>query len=328
MADTKTKHAFGAKENIEAAKSAGTIDAFDVLHLSNGEMGWIDKEGNTVIHADRSQEAHTLNGTTVGALQSGDTIPAGVTMDEFLKLITEKAIPATYTKPTLSIANNGGQASGNVEAGTSITPKLKATFTQNDAGDLTAISIKQGSTAVAEGTASPLTYTGDAIVIGDETITFSASASYGDAPVKNNNLGAESKENWFAGGDVASGNYSIVGKRNLFYGTGVGDVPEITSAVVRALTNKKLAPAAGTTFTINVDVGQQYIVFAYPATLRDVNNVTYVEANDSGMAANFTKHTIDVADARGGENGLTSYKVYTYGMAVPAAAAMTFKVTI
>ena len=69
-------------------------------------------------------------------------------------------------------------------------------------------------------------------------------------------------------------------------------------------------------------------MFAYPATLRDVNNVTYVEANDSGMASSFTKSTINVADARGGENGLKSYKVYSYSMAVPAAAAMTFKVTI
>lgn len=46
------------------------------------------------------------------------------------------------------------------------------------------------------------------------------------------------------------------------------------------------------------------------------------------MAANFTKTTLDVADARGGNNGVMSYKVYTYAMAVPAAAGMTFKVTI
>ena len=46
------------------------------------------------------------------------------------------------------------------------------------------------------------------------------------------------------------------------------------------------------------------------------------------MASNFTKHTINVADARGGENGLMSYKVYTYAMTVPATAAMTFTVVI
>lgn len=323
-----SKHAFGSKENIEAAKTSGKIDEFDVIFMDNGEIGWLDKDKQTVVNTPRTQRAHTLNGVTLGALSDGDTVPANTSMDELVKLITEKAIPATYTKPTLSIANNGGQASGNVEAGSSITPKLKATFTKNDAGNLTAISIKKGTVDVATGTASPLAYTGEAITIGDETVTFSASATYEDAPVKKNNLGADSKENWFAGGTVASSGYSIVGKRNLFYGTGVGSAPSITSDVVRGLTNKKLAPAQGYSFNITVDVGQQYIVIAYPATLRDINNITYVEANDGGMVGNFTKTTADVADARGGENGKMAYKVYTYAMAVPAAAAMTFKVTI
>lgn len=63
---------------------------------------------------------------------------------------------------------------------------------------------------------------------------------------------------------------------------------------------------------------------AYPAQYGDLQKVTYVEANDGGMAANFEKELVDVADARGGENGLMSYKVFTYKMAVPAAAPMTF----
>lgn len=328
MADKITKHAFGSKENIESAKTAGTIDAYDVLHLSNGEMGWIDADGNTVINTPRTQEAITVNGVTGLGIGNGETIAAGKSIDEIVKMLVQKAVPATYTKPSLSLANNGGQAAGNIEAGTSVTPKLKATFNKNDAGDLTAISISKGGTAVAEGAESPLTYEGEAIVVGDETVTFSASASYNAAPVKNNNLGQESTENWFDSGTIASGNYSIAGKRNLFYGTGVGDVPELSSDVVRNLANKKLAPAAGTSFNINVEIGQQYIIIAYPATLRDINNVTYVEANDSGMASSFTKTLVDVADARGDNNGLMSYKVYTYAMAVPAAAGMTFKVTI
>lgn len=327
MAQT-SKHAFGSKERIEAAKAAGTIDADDILFLDNREIGWIAKDGSTVISTSRTQEAITVNGVTGLGISDGAAIPAGTSLDEFVKMVVQKAIPATYTKPTLAIANDGGQASGNVEAGTSITPKLKATFTKNDAGDLASIVIKQGTSEVANGTASPLNYAGEAVVISDETISFSASATYGDAPVKKNNLGADSKENWFAGGTVSSATYSVSGKRNLFYGTGVGNIPEVTSDVVRGLANKKLSPAAGTSFNVNVAVGQQYIIIAYPATLRDLNNVTYVEANDSGMAANFAKTTLDVADARGGSNGVMSYKVYTYAMAVPAAAGMTFKVTI
>lgn len=323
-----SKHAFGSKENVEAAKTAGTLGPNDVLFLDNREIGWIAKDGSTVMSTSRTQEAITVNGVSGLGIANGATIAAGTSLDEFVRMVVQKAIPATYTMPSVAIANNGGQASGNVETGTTVTPKLKATFTKNDAGDLVSIAIKRGATEVATGAESPMEYTGEGIVIGDETITFSASATYGDAPVKTNNLGAESKENWFAGGTVNSSNYSITGKRNLFYGTGVGAVPEVNSAMVRGLVNKKLAPTQGTSFNINVAVGQQYIVFAYPASLRDVNNVTYVEANDSGMASNFEKLVIDVADARGGANGIMSYKVYTYEMAVPAAAAMTFKVTI
>lgn len=329
MAELKTtKHAFGSKENIDAAKSAGAIDAYDVLHLSNGEIAWIDKDNNTVINTPRTQVDIVVNGVTGLGIGNGETISAGATIDDIVRMLVQKAVPATYTKPTLSLANNGGQASGNVEAGSSITPKLKATFTKNDAGNMTAISIKRGSESVASGTTSPLTYAGEAFVIGDETVTFTAYADYEDAPVKNNNLNQESKENWFEGDTATSTGYSITGKRNLFYGTGVGATPTVTSDMVRGLSGKKLAPAQSTSFTINVAVGQQYIAFAYPATLRDVNNVTYVEANDKGMAGNFTKTTIDVADARGGDNGKMSYKVYTYEMAVPAAAAMTFTVVI
>lgn len=323
-----SKHAFGSKENIETAKANGTLDAHDVLFLDNREIGWIAKDGSTVMSTSRTQEAISVNGVTGLGIANGASIPAGTSLDEFVKMVVQKAIPATYTRPSIAIANNGGQANGNVEAGTSITPKLKATFTKNDAGDLTAIVIKKGTDEVATGTASPLEYTGEAIVIGDETVSFSATATYGDAPVKNNNLGAESKENWFAGGTITSSVYTITGKRNLFYGTGVGSLPEITSDAVRALANKKLAPAAGTVFNVNVAVGQQYIVIAYPDSIRDINNITYVEANDGGMVSNFTKTTVDVADARGGENGTMGYKVYTYAMAVPAAASMTFKVTI
>lgn len=322
------KHAFGSEAKVDEALAAGTIDAYDILFLNEGKVGWIDKDGHKVIAEDKTSENIIVNGVTGLGVPNGSTIPAGKTINDVVKMLVQKAIPATYTKPTVSLGNNGGQAAGNVEAGTSVTPKLRATFSKNDAGELTAISIKKGSESVADGASSPLDYAGEAIVVGDETVSFTASATYGDAPVKNDNLGNPSKDNWFAGGTINSSAYSISGKRNLFYGTGVGDVPGLTSDVIRGLSNKKLAPQNGLSFNIPVAVGQQYIVIAYPANLRDVSNITYVEANDGGMASSFTKNTLDVADARGGENGKMSYKVYTYAMSVPAAAPMTFKVTI
>lgn len=321
--------AFGNKTGIEAAKEAGTINAYDILYLGDTqEIGWIDKEGETVISTARTQSPIVVNGVTGLGVANGTTIDAGKSIDEIVKMLVQKPIAATYTKPTLSLANNGGTAAGNYEAGTSITPKLRASFTKNDSSGVTSIAIKKNSTEVASGETASLDYNGEEIVLGDETLSFSATAQYAAATVKQNNLGEESTENWFDAGSVNSSTFSIVGKRNLFYGTGVGSISEISSDSVRSLANKKLGASAGTSFTINVAVGQQYIVIAYPASIRDISTVKYVEANDSGMAANFEKETIQVADARGESNGLMSYKVFKYEMAVPAAAAMTMEVTI
>lgn len=322
-----SKHAFGSKENIEVAKANGSIDEFDIMFLSNGEIGWLDREKNTVINTPRTQTDIVVNGVTGLGIGNGETISAGATIDDIVKMLVQKAVPATYTKPTLSLTNNGGQASGNVEAGSSVTPKLKATFTKNDAGDLSAISISKDGTAVAEGTTSPLTYDGEAIVVGDETVTFTASATYGDAPVKNDNLGEESKENWFAGSTAASSSYSITGKRKAFYGYGVSTIDAVTSDIVRGMNNSKLAVAAGNTFTVTVETGSQHILFALPAP-RTLKQVSYDDLGDKGMLNSFTHSTVQVADARGGENGLADYNCYLYNLQTASQAPMTFTFTV
>lgn len=330
MADKKVKFGFGEKGKIESAKESGKIDSYDmVVATDTDELAYVTSAGETKFFKDRTDEPVTFNGVTIGNISNGDTVPAGITFTEFLKLVGQKAIPATYTQPSVTIVNNGGQAAGNVEAGTSITPKLRATFNKNDAGDLSTIKIKRGATELATGTTSPLDYTAESpIIVGDETIVITAEASYGEGAIKNNNLGQPSPDGHIVAGTKNSSAYNITGKRNLFYGTGVGTVPELTSDIVRSLIDKKLAPSNGYSFTINVAIGQQYILFAYPEVLRDVNQVKYEETNDATLAQNFTKTVIDVADARGGANGIMPYKVYSYGMAVPAAAPMTLTVTI
>ena len=329
MADQKIKWSTGEKAKIEEAKKAGKIDVNDLVITSDtDQLAFINKHGETKFIKDRTTEPVQFKGTSIGNWTDGKTVPEGLTFTEWLKQAAQKAIPATYSKPTVSIANNGGQASGAVESGTSITPKLRATFNKNDAGNLTKIEVLKGGTSVGNDTNSPYNYTGNAIVIGDETISFTAKATYEEGEIKNNNLGEPSPDGHVLAGSVTSSVYNITGQRNLFYGTGIGELPELNSGTIRSLVNKKLNPTQGYSFNINIAVGQQYVIFAYPATLRDVNQVMYVETNDTGMASSFTKMLVDVADARGGENGLKQYKVYSYRMATPAAAALTFKVTI
>ena len=55
MSNYKSKHAFGSEANIDSALQQGLIDAYDVLFLNEGKIGWIDKDGNKVILEDKKQ---------------------------------------------------------------------------------------------------------------------------------------------------------------------------------------------------------------------------------------------------------------------------------
>lgn len=326
----QTKIGYGNKADIGTAITATTIDEGDVIFTKDTEeLAFIKPDKSVMYPKNRTSKDFTLNGTDLGALKDGEKIPEGTSIDDLLNMITQKAIAPTYNQPSVTIARSGsGTAAGNYEAGTSITPILTATYNKNDAGDLTKLSILKGSAEVGSDTSSPYTYTGEAIVLGDETITFKAQATYGDGPVKNNNLEQPDATGQIKAGTKDSSTLSFVGQRQLFWGTGVGELPALDSATIRGLSNKKLNPTQGYSWNIPIAVGQQYVIFAYRASLRDVNEIMYVETNDTGMASSFTKTTVQVADARGGESGKVDYKVYSYRMAAPAAATMTFKVTI
>lgn len=51
----RSKHAFGSEANVDAALANGLIDAYDILFLKEGKIGWIDKDGNKVILEDKKQ---------------------------------------------------------------------------------------------------------------------------------------------------------------------------------------------------------------------------------------------------------------------------------
>ena len=323
----------GDKENIQSGLTNGTITEGSILITEDtDELAVVDANKDVNFIKSRTQQAYTLNGTSIGALSNGATIPAGTSIDELLNMIVAKAIPASYTKPSVAASVASGKAAGNYEVGTSITTSIKSVFTKNDAGDIVSNTIYKDGTQVATGASSTVNANDQTFVVPAGTVRFNSKAVYGDAPVKTNNLGQESKENWFAGGTATSGNLDFVGKTKVFYGAGNGGVPTLNSHAVRSLSSSTMNPAAGTTFNVPVAIGQQHVIFAYPATLRDVTQVMYVETNDTGMASSFTKSTVSVGGADATESSVgnyaTDYKVYSYAMAAPAAAPMTFKVTI
>lgn len=320
----------GSETKLNDSITAGTIGTNSVVISTEDNMIYVDdsKVPHTLGNA-KSKEAHTVQlgvDGSVGGIKTGDVIEAGTDLDALIKKIIMKRVPATYIAPKISLAVSKGAQPGNYEVGTTLTATMTANFTKQDAGALTAIKISDGTVDVLEGTTSPLILSDHSITVGEGTTSFKAIASYAEGAIKQDNLGDDSPAGHITAGSITSNVLSYIGKRNAFYGTGVGSVPELNSAIIRGLTGKSLNPTAGTKLTIKVAQGQQYIVFAYPAALRDVSQVKYEETNDIGMASSFTKQTMSVE----GANGATAanYKVYSYAMAAPAAAPMTFTVTI
>lgn len=330
MADKIIKFYHGASTGIQGKIDDGTINESDIVITSDtDEIVYIDEtKTQKPLGSSKSKqewEVQLGSGGTVGGLKTGDTIPEGTTMDELIKLLTQKAVPPVYSEAGVTCRVSSGNQASSYEVGTQINTTIQGTFTQNDAGALTTIEILKNGVSIQSQATSPITSEAQTFTLGEETVSFTAKATYADGPVKNDNLGQPSPDGQIKAGSKTSSAVSFTGKRNLFYGTGVGAAPEASSEVVRGLANKKLGPTNGTSFNINVAVGQQYVIIAYPATLRDLTKCFYVEQN-TDLAANFEKSNISVQGANGAAGA--DYKVYVYEMAIPAAAGMTLQVQI
>lgn len=330
MADKIIKFYHGASSGIQGKIDDGTINESDIVITSDtDEIVYIDEtKTQKPLGSSKSKqewEVQLGSGGTVGGLKTGDTIPEGTTMDELIKLLTQKSVPATYVQPGVTCRVSTGTSAGSYEVGTQINTTIQGTFTQNDAGALTTIEIlKNGSSILSQAT-SPITSEAQTFTLGEETVSFTAKATYAAGAIKNDNLGQPSPEGQIKAGSKTSSAVSFTGKRNLFYGTGVGTTPSVTSELVRGLSGKQLGPSNGTSFNINVAAGQQYVVIAYPATLRKITKCFYVEQN-TDLVENFSEQTISVQGANGAAGA--DYRVLVYQMAVPAAAGMTLQVQI
>jgi hypothetical protein len=330
--DKIIKFFHGPEESIDSKIADGTISGADIVITSNTDsIFYVDadktkhKLGGGDTETTQEHKVQLGSGGSIGGLNTGDTIPEKTSLDELIKMLTQKAVHPTYNAPGVTCRVSSGTAAGSYEVGTEINTTIQGVFTQNDAGALTSIEIKKGGSSVLSSPTSPVTTEAQVFTLGEETVTFNAVATYADGPVKDNNLGQQDATGQIKAGSKTSGNVSFTGKRNLFYGTGVGAAPEMTSEVVRGLANKQLGPANGTSFNINVATGQQYVVIAYPATLRALTKCFYVEQN-TDLAANFDQQTISVQGANGAAGA--DYKVYVLGLDVPAAAPLTLQVQI
>ena len=274
------------------------------------------------------------NYTQVGNLTKEQTKTAtfatkGKSVAEALTEIFSKRLQPTITSnPAVTLTF--GQAKA-YEVGTTVSPTYSASlsagsYTYGPATGITATSWEISDTAGNTADTASGSFA-DVVVTDNTNYKITAKANYGAGAVAVDNLGATSSpEIKIAAGSATKTSGAITGYRNTFYGT-VTEKAEVTSTIIRSLSGKSNAAwANGKSFTISVPVGAVRVIFAYPATLRDVSSVKDVNGLNAEIKSAFTKSEVNVAGANSYAG--INYKVYVTNFAEPVAKANSYTVTI
>lgn len=247
--------------------------------------------------------------------------------DALTEIFSKRLQPGTPTAPAVTLTF--GQAKA-YEVGTTVTPTYSASlsagsYTYGPATGITATSWEVTDTAGNSATTASGSFA--EVVVADGTnYKITAKATYGEGAVAKDNLGSDSSPVIkIAAGSATKTSGAITGYRNTFYGS-VTEKAELTSTIIRGLTKSNKALANGNSFTVNIPVGAKRVIFAYPATLRDVSSVKDVNGLNAEIKSAFTKRTLTVAGA-GADAGI-EYKVYTTDFADPVAKANSYTVQI
>jgi hypothetical protein len=274
----------------------------------------------------------------VGSVDSGELIPTGTTLRGFVQQLLTAIFAPTYVAPTASLSSS---ISSPQESGFSASLTLTAALNKGAINGVFSNNTWNPSTKQADRSGAVTKYTIDGydngttaayvkgtVTIADGANTYSTTVDYAQGPTPLNSAGLAFAEDGTtpltalsAGSVTASA--TVTGQRKYFFGfNNAGS----TSAQIRSLGNGALNPSNGTTFAISIPTGTTSVVFAYPATLEDVNTVKYVQGLNAEVKGTFTKTTVNVE----GANGYTaiSYKVYRATFAEATASAQTYNVTI
>ena len=278
----------------------------------------------------------------------------GMTVSEWLEDALSVTEDPDVTKPEASISASFTPSSG--ETGTAITKvNWNGTFTDGtyefgstetkDETDATKKKkanasatwiVKLGDTQI--GTTEDGSYAQSLVMSDTQTkVTLNATASLVTTNVRTplNNVGAEVpdlKITEFKSGGTTYTNSAfsatVTGYRKMF----VGCTSEaLTSSVIRGLSLKS-AQASTTSFEVTAPTGATKLVIAAPTNSQGYN---YTLSKAEMMTMSYEDYTdqfstdaqVDVADVRGGTNGLQAYNIYSYSFAA-LKADTKFRITL
>lgn len=280
--------------------------------------------------ADIVQMGETFNvkGQNIGAFSDGDPVNSTDSVLNVVKKILQKKIPATYTKPTISLSRVSGSTAGQYEPGTTISIVVKSVYTKNDGGNITTDGhfISDGSEQFQKGNSGTINYTYEK-VLGDTAISLESQATYEDGPIKNNNFDEPSPDGQIKAGTIKSSKLTFTPARYIFWGADSDGVTTAigNSASIRALSGKKFG-GKNTTFNLVVPKGSTRSTIAFNKTIGTLAKVEYVESGNANVTGQFALTEVQVEGANAASP--IAYNVYTLSWTQPTAGAMTLHVTI
>ena len=308
-----------------------TGDKFELTAYNYDGTNWVAFDGNydaKNVYFSEDLDTTSPIGNITLTNGMGKVPAAGKNMVDTWNAIFVKEKNPSITQPAVSISKISSKI---VEVGTTYTPEYSATLSTGkyEFGPETGITAASWEVSDTAGhTATTNAGKFDSFVVADDTsYTITCKANYEDGAVPLTN-----RKNPYAAGQIKAGSKSatsgaIRGYRAGFYGALKDKTGEINSALVRGLATKtNNAPASGNTWTITIPDGAVRVVFAYPASLRDVSSVLDVGGMNAEIKSAFTQHVIDVE----GADGYTakSYKVYVTDFAEPQVGSNTYTVKI
>lgn len=272
-------------------------DLLEVMAVSIDISGKLDKGTYTGTAQDLKNDIDNLSKTTdivvatttVGAINAGDIIPEGTTIQELTELLLNKTFYPTFVNPTFGLTNNAGlREVGSVFSVTltfnfnrgQILGKLdnsiwNPTMLQDYRAGIATSYLLNGVSGSNNSSSFNVT-----TILGTNTLTGSVTYAIGVQPKDSKNNDFESP---FPAGTSPIQSTSFEGIYPYFYYKSTSPItPEIMqSAIANGQATKVLASSTGT-ITIPFAANGEYIAVAYPAS-STTKTIWYVNALDNGV---------------------------------------------
>ena len=241
--------------------------------ITDGRLNKIEDALYSISELDINQNEKISQLETSGGMTEEERAQLEKNTSDITTILGIVDTPPTYTKPTLSISFNSSIIEHNKEISIRVTPN----FNQNDAGSVSSYILYRSGTEIFNSTNSAA-YTDTITIPHGTSMTYSATISYNNGPIKNTLLGIPYPNTSIKAGSISASG-SVRAYALSYYG--VIDTSMITENDISTLSSRL---ATSKSFTYTVDLSEQRIVYMYPqsfgvlTSIKDANNFDYINS--------------------------------------------------